>query len=435
MADRLFTTFPFLATGTTTARTDPDRWSDIKNVKDYGAKGDGVTDDRAAIQAAVDYTTAPYSTANRGTIFFPEGNYIILSPITFELSAGITSISFIGAGGATITGNFADALLKRSVNSPNGGNYLISNLTLVNNNAAGKCILFHSIVGGKIVACSINGCNGVETYNSQSVTVDSCSFLTGGHSGGIGILAGNATAILSCDFSAFGEAVRHFNSGLLVIGGRMETNTIGVNLGVDQAGAGNQSTGVFISGISMESNTTGFSAGGGLSSAEICDIGISCSQAGKANGINFTGTPSSLSIRNVTVSNTQGWSGHAINIAGGSYVTLENVACGTTAGGGDIALATGTHSNFKCSGVSNIPFTGTAWTLGTGADIIFDRCPDAPIPTLANLPASSAVPRGTRRAISDSTSTLGSQTYGATAVGTGANFAPVWSDGTTWRYG
>lgn len=46
----------------------------IVSVKDYGAKGDGVTDDTAAIQAAI--------TANAGkTIWFPSGTYLVSSGI------------------------------------------------------------------------------------------------------------------------------------------------------------------------------------------------------------------------------------------------------------------------------------------------------------------------------------------------------------------
>ena len=63
------------AFGTTAARTLPERFADIVNVKDFGAKGDGSTDDAAAIQACID--------ANEGRcIFFPEGVYVVSEPIT-----------------------------------------------------------------------------------------------------------------------------------------------------------------------------------------------------------------------------------------------------------------------------------------------------------------------------------------------------------------
>ncbi len=44
------------------------------NVKDYGAKGDGVTDDSRAIQATLDE-------AGKETVFFPAGIYKITVPI------------------------------------------------------------------------------------------------------------------------------------------------------------------------------------------------------------------------------------------------------------------------------------------------------------------------------------------------------------------
>lgn len=50
----------------------------IANVKDYGAKGDGATDDAAAIQAAVDALPAGYG----GIVFLPPGQYVVGSQIT-----------------------------------------------------------------------------------------------------------------------------------------------------------------------------------------------------------------------------------------------------------------------------------------------------------------------------------------------------------------
>lgn len=60
------------ATGSTAARTLPDRFADVVNVKDFGAVGDGVTNDTAAIQAS-------FVAANGQTVYFPSGVYNLAS--------------------------------------------------------------------------------------------------------------------------------------------------------------------------------------------------------------------------------------------------------------------------------------------------------------------------------------------------------------------
>jgi hypothetical protein len=82
-----------IATGSITSRLLADRWGEIKNVKDFGATGDGSTDDTAAIQAAVDAAIA----AGGGTVYFPAGTYSILS---VDVRHGLT---LVGDGAAVIT--------------------------------------------------------------------------------------------------------------------------------------------------------------------------------------------------------------------------------------------------------------------------------------------------------------------------------------------
>jgi glucan 1,3-beta-glucosidase len=70
---------PFIANGTF--------WKVYRNVKDYGAKGDGVTDDAPAIQAAIDDGGRGSGGNGFGTtgapavVYFPEGTYLMGEPV------------------------------------------------------------------------------------------------------------------------------------------------------------------------------------------------------------------------------------------------------------------------------------------------------------------------------------------------------------------
>lgn len=64
------------ATGATTARSLADRFAQVFNVKDYGAKGDGTTDDSTAIAAAENAALA-ISKGQIPTVYFPAGNYLL----------------------------------------------------------------------------------------------------------------------------------------------------------------------------------------------------------------------------------------------------------------------------------------------------------------------------------------------------------------------
>lgn len=78
------------ATGSTTARTLAARGKDNINVKDFGATGDGTTNDAAAITAAI--ASLP---AIGGGVYFPNGSYN-LGTTTITVPAGVR---LYGAGG------------------------------------------------------------------------------------------------------------------------------------------------------------------------------------------------------------------------------------------------------------------------------------------------------------------------------------------------
>lgn len=67
------------------------------NVKNYGALGDGATDDTAAIQGAANALTG----AGRGCLFFPDGRYIISGPIIVG-----SGVAYTGTPPAPYNANF-----------------------------------------------------------------------------------------------------------------------------------------------------------------------------------------------------------------------------------------------------------------------------------------------------------------------------------------
>ena len=149
-------TTPFLSTGSTTARTLANRFADVVNVKDFGAVGDGITDDTAAIQSAVNITTE---------VFFPSGTYIVShldipSDTTLSGEAGPSSI--IKRKDNTSFGYFI-----RSVSSKNIG---FNNLT-IDGNKANQTVGFYNIIFTECEELSVKQCNliNAKTYSGISI--------------------------------------------------------------------------------------------------------------------------------------------------------------------------------------------------------------------------------------------------------------------------
>jgi Pectate lyase superfamily protein len=106
------------ATGATTSRTLASYFSDYLNVKDYGAKGDGVTDDTTAIQNALNA---------HNSIYFPPGAYLVTDSLTLTDRAGVN-----------ITGSFQESYIinNASANKPtlvlnSVSNFLIEKLSII----------------------------------------------------------------------------------------------------------------------------------------------------------------------------------------------------------------------------------------------------------------------------------------------------------------
>ena len=71
----------------------------VYNVKAaaYGAKGDGTTDDTAAIQSALNAAAS----AGGGIVFFPSGTYLVLTSTTLTMNISPGTI-VVGTGASTL---------------------------------------------------------------------------------------------------------------------------------------------------------------------------------------------------------------------------------------------------------------------------------------------------------------------------------------------
>ena len=113
------------ATGSTTARTLATRFADVVNVRDFGAIGDGVADDTAAINLSIQFANSNPNIVN--SIFFPQGIYKITSSLTTITRGNILiygnrstiDISFTDGDAINVESLSSSRLVKVSIKSLN----------------------------------------------------------------------------------------------------------------------------------------------------------------------------------------------------------------------------------------------------------------------------------------------------------------------------
>lgn len=359
-----FVNYPFAATGATAPRTMPDRLGEIKNVKDFGALGDGSTNDWQAVQNAVNWTSGP----NRGTIYFPAGQYIINSPITFNY-AGALNINFRGEGsfsthlnGSNISNGY---VLDRSLGAPsNQACVIIEKL-----NATGS---IGGIRAGSSNSVLIRDCtaNGITTedspgVSSQNIFIQSC-LIQGG-----GLTMGGPGAVTSTDWISCDVAARMYGKGWFMGGNRIERCNTAYLLGLD-SGVASTFTGTVASNVlTVTGSPTGtikpgqqLSDGGVNVPAGVTIIsnGTGTGGAGTYNLSNPTFTISTPQTIN-GIGNDQGASGFAImgGTTEGNWVSLD--LAGTCYGFyiGDLSLVGHTQGSGNAGAVGGI--LGTQYHL------------------------------------------------------------------------
>jgi hypothetical protein len=408
----------FKTTSGSSARDEADRWNDVLNVKDFGATGNGVTDDTTACQAALNALTTQVGQNNAfGAVYFPRGTYLISSALTFQNQSGGKGIKIFGDGrGSLIKGNINAYLLDNSLNLQASGPCTIEQLEIANANTTvgSGGIRFLSSVGGAIRDCKVTGCTAINVWDTNfvgvggaSIQIQDCVLICASPytTGTIGILLGNGHQAIGCDITNFDNGIRASNVGNVIIGGRFEVNITAINLGMSSQGATDQSVGFIISGCSMEANEVGilFTAG----------------TNGIISGVSISGT----------VGAHDGNSHTGIDLTGASSTVVAGVNCGGTFSTASFVIPNNKSDlTFISCLPNNSHSSPTIWSGGNGSTYIGCNQP-ASVTTVAfaSLPTSPYI--GQEMIINNCNST----TVGAVAAGGGANTVPVKWWGTNWR--
>lgn len=202
-------------TGATVATNLEDKGGQVFNVKAYGAKGDGVTNDTAAVQAA-------QNAAGPKPLYFPPGNYIItgnsLSIPEYARWEGSnrfgTTITLTGTGGGACTTSNTNGLFVITK-----GSDTFSNLTFQpQNGTAGTCVVrvgtgaevswttFDNvrIYGGSINSTNINlFTQSIDTFNFDNGLLEYGAELVESHYGFIRVSFKNTNFSYNTDSTKF----------------------------------------------------------------------------------------------------------------------------------------------------------------------------------------------------------------------------------------
>ena len=220
-------------------RTALSKMQESVSVKDFGAVGDGVTNDTTAIQDAIDSV----ATAG-GAVYFPPGEYLISGSITISTYG----VSLIGASGAALwdgltTVNDGGAIILKSAAMAadaivvTGGKFTMQDISLVGQNGntgdgvylkdAQSCVLLNVCVarmGGNGIRIgtksgSVGNCNAWQLTNVTSQYNSQHGVVIHDESTTVPIDGPNANAGTATGLNVAGNS----GAGLRIINGQFNT--------------------------------------------------------------------------------------------------------------------------------------------------------------------------------------------------------------------
>ena len=143
---------------------------DKVNVKQFGAKGDGVTDDTQAIQKALDYLRVyPRASKDCSELYFPNGTYLVTDTLTIENGRWLKIY-----GKATITADMNKPILKIKSSM-----YIyVDDLMFIQQNSGSdaECINIDASYIMKFNEVYTNGGDKGVNILGNNITFDGCGF-------------------------------------------------------------------------------------------------------------------------------------------------------------------------------------------------------------------------------------------------------------------
>ena len=172
------------------ARSAASKFGDVVNVKDFGAVGDGVTDDSIAVSSAIAHLFA----TDKNTLFFPDGTYHFANPVVIAFASvsnrglrlvGTSMPGFVGTrpGGTKITGaSGIEALfIFTKVNPATIGGYSFecANIDFNGNSFGVGSAIVNKVGGGPMRLFNVSSCNFVGFQKAILSDISATGFTTG----------------------------------------------------------------------------------------------------------------------------------------------------------------------------------------------------------------------------------------------------------------
>lgn len=228
----------------------------MKNIVDFGAVGDGLTDDGPAILAAC------MAAGDLETVFVPKSTAGFWTAQTIDLGGkpitlrgeGQSKAQNVYGGGGYIFGNVEGPII-RSLYPAQG--CTIVDVGFCNRHPAGVAL---ELSGNQVTVdrVSMHAWKGIRFANSTfSAAVRSAHIRWSGFTpGSVGISIGGHVLVHGCDVIGFDRGITACGLGVDIRSLRIERCRTGILLGVDQNGNNLQITGGVVDALSLEANDT-----------------------------------------------------------------------------------------------------------------------------------------------------------------------------------